>query len=145
LVVLLSACGGASHATAKTKSPCPAGETLVEGRFHYEACVASTVARVAKICAETKYELEGIVRREVYPIPDATRPELAREALESEATLTNAIVAMKATGESDSSELAALSMHRAGVHEVELKATRSSRRIPISALLKPFEFRPCVR
>ncbi len=144
-VVFLSACG-AFHATAKIKLPCPAGDTLIRGRFHFQACVASTKARVARICAKTGYELRVILSRDRYPIPDAVRSELTREAKESETTLVDAITAMKATGESDSNELAALSPDRASMRELELQAVQGSgRQVSVSELFKPFEFRPCIR
>jgi hypothetical protein len=76
----------------------PPGKTLVEGRFHYQACVVAAVASVAKICDETAYELEGIVRHATRsPQPGAIRSELEQEARESAVTLGKAITAVRAT------------------------------------------------
>lgn len=142
-VLALSACG--SHPAAKTaaKSPCSAGKTLIEGHFHYQACVASTEARVAKICAEAAYELEGIVSRASRsPEPGAFRSELGRERRETEVMLSRAIAAAKATGEPASLDIKALSQHREKILALAREAQRSTEP-PYNDLFKPFEFHVC--
>jgi hypothetical protein len=107
---MLSACGGGSQQHAQTKGPCPAGQKLIEGHFHYQACAPVATARAALVCSETGYELE-VIRNEVLgnPQPRALQNELLHESVTA---LTRAVTAIKATGESALSELTQLARHR---------------------------------
>jgi hypothetical protein len=108
---LLLGCGSSPHPTAQTKAPCPAAETLIEGHFHYRACVPLAMARVAFVCAETGYELE-VILKEITPQPGAIQSEFEKVARESAATMGASMAALRATGEDATPELNALSQHR---------------------------------
>jgi hypothetical protein len=135
---LLLGCGSGSHATAQTKARCPAGETLIEGHSHYQACVPLATARVALVCAETGYELE-VILKQIAPQPGAIRSEFEQAARESAATMGATMAALRATGEDATPELNALSQHRGRMLSFASEVQRA-RNVPeaFARWFKPF-------